>query len=73
MCKADEAPLTMRWLDDTPKPNGNPDIAHECTNWNLLFKELTRISVNPSVFVHPKFGKLFINHTEEFSFALLPS
>lgn len=57
MCKADESPLTMRWLDDTPEPNGNPAIAHECVNWDLLMDEFTRKRVDPSVFVHPKFGK----------------
>ncbi|KAJ0120582.1 uncharacterized protein J7T55_015311 [Diaporthe amygdali] len=52
-----ESPLTMRWLDDTPEPNGNPVIAHECVNWDLLMDEFTRKRVDPSVFVHPKFGK----------------
>lgn len=57
MCKGDESPLTMRWLDDVPKPNGNSDIAHECVNWDLLMEEFARIYVPPSVFVHPKFGE----------------
>ncbi|PVH95183.1 hypothetical protein DM02DRAFT_691290 [Periconia macrospinosa] len=59
MCKADETPLTLRWLDNTPLPTGNRSIAHECVNWDRLTEGLEKYKVDPfvpNVFVHPKFG-----------------
>lgn len=61
MCKADEAPLTMRWLENSVLPTGNRTIEHECVNWDHLMKEMARIHVDPfepGMFVHPKLGKL---------------
>ncbi|KAF1934898.1 hypothetical protein EJ02DRAFT_439586 [Clathrospora elynae] len=58
-CKADETPLTLRWLDNTPLPTGNRSIAHECVNWDLITQGLEKGRVDPfvaGVFVHPKFG-----------------
>lgn len=53
----------MRWLDDTPKPNGDPEIAHECVDWDLLMKELRSKHVDASVFVHPKFGEFSLPYS----------
>lgn len=59
MCKADETPLTLRWLDNTPLPTGNRSIEHECVNWDRITEGLEKYKVDPfvpGVFVHPKFG-----------------
>jgi len=60
MCKVDETPLTLRWLDNTPLPTGNRSIAHECVNWDRITQGLEKFKVDPfepGVFVHPKFGE----------------
>ncbi|KAF2704677.1 hypothetical protein K504DRAFT_484870 [Pleomassaria siparia CBS 279.74] len=59
-CKADETPLTIRWLYNTPLRTGNRSIDHECVNWDRITEGLERWKVDPfmppNVFVHPKFG-----------------
>ena len=61
MCKPDETPMTLVWLEDSelPVPNHSP-MAHECVNWSFLLEGLEKDLVDPfaeGVFVHPKFGK----------------
>jgi hypothetical protein len=61
MCKADETPLTLRWLENSMLPTGNRTIAHECVKWPRLLEGMERYRVDPfvkGVFIHPKFGKL---------------
>ncbi|KAI1488469.1 hypothetical protein F5X96DRAFT_645331 [Biscogniauxia mediterranea] len=59
MCKADEAPLTMFWFDESILPGGNRTIPHQCVNWKGLMNRMEKIKVDPftpGLLVHPKYG-----------------
>ncbi|KAK3370413.1 hypothetical protein B0H63DRAFT_528134 [Podospora didyma] len=63
MCRADVAPLTMRWGRTQPKPLANFSGPHSCVNWDALYgwakgRNIDRL-FEPGYLRHPVLGDVF--------------
>jgi hypothetical protein len=63
MCRADLTPITMRWEQQRPSPQGNFSSPHTCVKWEEINDWLMKRSVDrifePGYLKHPVLGDVY--------------